>query len=67
MLNVIYSIKIGGFMSIKKITFPYYQIKSGENLKIISEKFNIDSVKILLDNNISPKNLKEGDFLILKK
>lgn len=67
MSNVIYSIKIGGLMSIKKITFPYYQIKNGETLKIISKKFDIDSIKILLDNNISPKNLKEGDFLILKK
>ncbi|MBE7075736.1 MAG: LysM peptidoglycan-binding domain-containing protein [Clostridiales bacterium] len=54
-------------MSIKKIPFPFYQVKKGENLKIISQKFQIDSTKILLDNNLSPKQVKEGCFLILKK
>jgi LysM repeat protein len=54
-------------MSIKKIPFPYYQIKKGENLKIISQKYNIDSTKILLDNNLSPRQIKEGIFIILKK
>jgi len=54
-------------MSIKKIPFPYYQIKKGENLKIISQKYEIDSLKILLDNNMSPKQIKEGVFILLKK
>ena len=54
-------------MSIKKISFPYYQIKKGETLKSISQKFEIDSTKILLDNNISPRQIKEGKFIILKK
>jgi LysM repeat protein len=54
-------------MSLKKIEFPYYQVKSGENLKTISEKFGIESTKILLDNKLSPKQIKEGIFIILKK
>lgn len=54
-------------MSLKKIPFPFYQVQKGENLRIISEKFNIDSTKILLDNNIAPKQIKEGLFIILKK
>ncbi len=54
-------------MSLKKITFPYYQVKEGENLKTISQKFDIDATKILLDNQVSPKQIKEGVFLILNK
>ncbi len=54
-------------MSIKKISFPYYQVKAGENLRTISQKFNIDSTKILLDNHLAPKQIKEGVFIILKK
>ncbi len=54
-------------MSIKKISFPFYQVKEGENLKIISQKYHIDSTKILLDNNLSPKQIKEGMFIILKR
>ena len=54
-------------MSINKISFPYHQIKKGENLKTISEKYQIESTKILLDNNLSPKQIKEGVFILLKK
>lgn len=50
-----------------KHTFPYYQIKKGETLKSISQKFKIESTKILLDNQISPKQIKEGNFIILNK
>lgn len=71
MTNIIYRIKakmeIVVTMSMKKISFPYYQIKKGETLKSISQKFEIDSTKILLDNNISPRQIKEGKFIILKK
>ena len=60
-------IKGGGAMSIKKIPFPYYKVKKGENLRIISEKFQIESTKILLDNNLSPKQIKEGVFIKIQK
>ncbi len=54
-------------MSIKKIPFPYYKVKKGENLKIVSKKFNVESTKILLDNNLSPKQIKEGIFIKIQK
>lgn len=71
MTNILYRIKVKTeivvTMSMKKISFPYYQIKKGETLKSISQKFEINSTKILLDNNISPRQFKEGKFIILKK
>lgn len=71
MTNILYRIKakteIVVTMSMKKISFPYYQIKKGETLKSISQKSEIDITKILLDNNISPRQIKEGKFIILKK
>ncbi len=71
MTNILYRIKVKTeivvTMSMKKISFPYYQIKKGETLKSISQKFEINSTKILLDNNISPRQIKEGKFIILKK
>lgn len=54
-------------MSVKKIPFPYYRVKKGENLRTISEKFQVDSTKILLDNNLSPKQIKEGMFIKIEK
>lgn len=71
MTNILYRIKVKTeivvTMSMKKISFQYYQIKKGETLKSISQKFEINSTKILLDNNISPRQIKEGKFIILKK
>ncbi len=52
---------------IKKISFPYHQVEKGENLRILSEKYHVDSTKILLDNGISPRQIKEGMFLLIKK
>lgn len=50
-------------MSIKKTTFPYYQVKKGENLRTISQKFGVDSTTILLKNNLAPQQVKEGVLL----
>lgn len=50
-------------MSITKQSFPYYKLKKGENLKTIAEKFNVDSTQILLINNLTPKQIKEGIFI----
>ena len=58
---------LGDFMSIRKITFPYYQLKQGENLKSVAQKFDVEPTKILLDNNMSPKQIKEGVFILIKK
>ena len=67
MPEINYIFKLQEKTMIRKIPFPYYQVKAGENLKTISQKFNIDSTKILLDNNLSPKQIKEGVFILLKK
>ena len=50
-------------MSVKKIFFPYYFVKEGENLRILSEKFGVDGTKILIDNKISPKQINPGVIL----
>ena len=50
-------------MSVRKICFPYYFVKEGENLKIVAEKFGVDSTKILVDNKISPKQIRAGVIL----
>ena len=50
-----------------KHSFKYYQIKKGETLKSISQKFNIDSTQLLIDNQISPKQFKEGVFVVINK
>lgn len=54
-------------MSLKKISFPYYRVKEGENLKIVAEKFGVDSTKILLDNSLSPKQVREGILIKISK
>lgn len=54
-------------MSVKKINFPYYQLQKGENLKTLSKKFDIDPTQILLENNLSPKQIKEGIFVKITK
>lgn len=53
-------------MSAKKTTFPYYKLKEGENLKSVCKKLNLDSTEILLLNNLSPKQIKEGIFIKIK-
>lgn len=50
-----------------KHSFKFYQIKKGETLKSVSQKFNIDSTKILIDNQMSPRQFKEGIFIFLNK
>lgn len=54
-------------MSLKKIAFPYYKVKSGETLKSISEKFDVDATKILLENCLTPKDIKEGALIKIEK
>jgi hypothetical protein len=54
-------------MSIKKKIFPFYQVREGENLKTIAEKFDINPTKILIDNNITPKQIKNGIFIKIEK
>ena len=53
-------------MSLKKTFFPFYRVKKGETLKSISKKFGKDTVSLLLENNLSPKEIKEGLILNIK-
>ena len=52
---------------IKKVPFPFHQVKKGETLRTLSQDYGIDATKILLDNSMSPKQIKEGVFIVLKK
>ena len=54
-------------MSLKKISFPYYRVKKGETLKSVAEKFDVDATKILLDNSIAPREVKEGVLLKIEE
>ena len=54
-------------MSIKKIPFPYYRVKEGETLKTVAEKLEVDATKILLDNCVAPREIKEGVLLKITK
>lgn len=54
-------------MSIKKNCFPYYEVKQGDTLNSISRKFGIQATKLLLDNNIAPKQIKAGIMLKIKQ
>jgi len=54
-------------MSVKKICFPYYLVKEGDNLRTLSNRFEIDGTKILIDNNISPKQIRPGTILKIEK
>ena len=67
--HIVYAYKYlkGKNMSLKKISFPYYRVREGENLKVVAEKFGVDSTKILLDNNLSPKQVREGIFIKISK
>ncbi len=54
-------------MTAIKTSFPYYQVKDGDNLKTIAQKSGVDPIKILLDNKISPKQIHAGMLLKIKK
>lgn len=54
-------------VSIKKIPFPFYEVKENENLKIIAQKFGVSPTQILLQNNILPNQIKKGIILKIQK
>lgn len=54
-------------MSVKKFCFPYYLVKEGDNLRTLSNKFEVDGTKILIDNSISPKQISPGMILKIEK
>lgn len=42
-----------------------YKVKAGESLTDVSNKFNILENQIISDNNLSSRNLLEGDLLFI--
>lgn len=49
----------------KKQPNQFYKIKNGDKIDDIALKYGVNSMKILIINNISPLNLKEGDYLFI--
>lgn len=52
--------------SMKKIKDAIYLVKKGDSLNSIAKKYNVNSTKILIDNNCTPKMIKEGMVLFIK-
>ncbi len=50
----------------KKIKDAIYLVKKGDSLNSIAKKYNVNSTKILIDNNCTPKMIKEGMVLFIK-
>lgn len=54
-------------MSIKIYDKMFYVVKNGENLASVCKKLNINPTKLLLDNQIAPKDVTEGKILYIKR
>ena len=44
---------------------PIYEIKEGDSLNSIAQKFDVNPTSILLANNISPKQIRKGFVLYI--
>ena len=44
-----------------------YRVKKGDSLQKISNKFNVMESKIIKDNNLTDKNIEEGDVLYIEE
>ena len=51
----------------KKEYVSVYKIQEGDSLNSIAKKFNTNPTKILIENNISPKSIRKGKYLIISK
>lgn len=51
----------------KKILNNLYIVKKGDTLESIAQKYMISSMNILLQNNVTPKMIKEGLILYIAK
>ncbi len=51
----------------KKIYMPYYIVKKGETLDSISQKFDINPTQILVENYLTPAQIKAGTILSITK
>ena len=51
----------------KKEYNQIYIVKEDDNLEKIAEKYNVTPLSILLTNNVTPKMIKKGKVLFIKK
>ncbi len=51
----------------KKEYNQFYIIKKGDTIDKIAEKYHVSPISILIDNSVSPKNLKEGHILFIRR
>ena len=49
----------------KVINNKIYEIKEGDSLNSISQKFDVNPTSILIANNISPKQIRKGFVLYI--
>ncbi len=50
----------------KKEFNQIYIVKENDTLELISKKYNVCPISILINNNITPKMIKKGKVLIIK-
>lgn len=50
----------------KKRKVSIYKIKDVDSLSTLAEKFKINPTQILIENQISPKEIYEGNILYFK-
>lgn len=49
----------------KKYLVKFYKIKSEDNLSNIAKKFKVEPTEILIKNKISPKQIFEGNIIVI--
>lgn len=50
----------------KKEYNQIYIVKEHDSIDSISKKYGLSPLKILIDNNVSPKMIKKGKILFIK-
>ena len=51
----------------KKEYNQIYIVQEGDNIENISKKYSVSPISILLCNNITPKLVKKGKVLVIKR
>ena len=51
----------------KKFLNNLYIVKKGDTIESIAKKYMINSMSILLQNNVTPKMIKEGMILYISR
>lgn len=51
----------------KKEYNQIYIVKENDSIEKIAEKYNVSTLSILIANNVTPKMIKKGKVLFIKK